>query len=135
MLLTTQTNYDKLGNKFVEGRPNQIIYYPPGDLGSGYDYGTIVLYPVPDANCAANDEIHIGYMAPYENAGASGDVLDFPSYWTNAITWGLAAQLGFEYHVPLAERAMIVKKADAHKEKALSFGTEEGSFNVQPRMY
>ena len=70
---------------------------------------------------------------PFEDFSLSTDIPDFPSYWFNALKWGLADQLAYEYGVGLAERSMITKKALYHKTQALSFGGEEGSLKIQPQ--
>jgi hypothetical protein len=75
--------------------------------------------------------ILIGQL-PFENFDINTDIPDFPSYWFNALIWGLASDLAYEYGVGLAERSMISKKAMEKKEAALSFGTEETSLYLRP---
>lgn len=70
---------------------------------------------------------------PFEDFDATADVPDFPQHWFNALVWGLADQLSYEYGVSMQNRAQISKKAQFHKDMALSYGTEEGSFKIQPQ--
>ena len=63
----------------------------------------------------------------------SADNPDFPSFYYNALVWNLAGQLSYEYSVPLAERAMIDKKADLHRQRAEGFDVEEGSLYLMPQ--
>lgn len=135
MIIVTKMDYEYLGQKQSTGRPNQLLYTPPGaNVVTVSDMiGTITVFPKPDTLSIANLKcVLIGHV-PFDDYSASSDVPDFPSYWFNAIKWGLAADLCFEYGVPFAERSMIMKQYLYHKNEALSFGTEEGSLWIQPR--
>ncbi len=135
ILVVPRMDYEYLGIKQATGRPNQLSYVPPGAgiITISDMKGVITVFPKPDAYTIANVTCVIIGQTPYEDYAASTDVPDFPSYWYNAIKWGLAAELAYEYGVPYAERAMIRKEALFHKNEALSFGTEEGSLWIQPR--
>ncbi len=125
--------YLLLGNKTSQGQPNQLFYQVPRAIqATGESFGEITLFPVPDAITVSNCELVILAQKPFDDFDAAGDTLDFPPYWINALVWGLAAALAYEYGIGLAERSMIAKKADKHKEAALSFGTEEGSMYLMP---
>jgi len=133
ILLLTRQEYNILGAKTTGGAPSQLWYNPPGNMGiSNSATGTVTLYPVPDATYVATGTIKFTGHKPFEDFDASTDVPDFPQYFYNALIWGLADQLSYEYGVSYAGRSMITKKADFHKQLALSFGTEEGSFRIQP---
>jgi len=131
IILITMQEYQMLGNKSSAGTPNQIYYKPPGPPSTEM-IGTITVYPVPDANAASTLNLYVLGMYPLEDFDAAGDLPDFPSFYYNALTWGLADQLSYEYGVPFAQQSMISKKADAHLEKALGFDREEGSLYLQP---
>lgn len=133
VLLIDHQRYLLLGNKAATGVPNQLFYQVPRAIqASGESYGELTLYPTPDAYTASNKELVVLAQKPLDDMDAAGDTMDFPPYWSNALVWGLAAALAYEYGVGLAERSMIAKKADGHKTAALSFGTEEGSLYVMP---
>ena len=120
-----------LGNKSSSGATSQIWYDPPGGAGSGTPLGNMSLYPVPDSTFASGNLILFTGHKPFQYFNASTDIPDVPPYFYNSLVWGLADQLAYEYGVSFAARSMITKKAEAHKEKALSFGVEEGSFKIQ----
>lgn len=135
MIIVPKFDYAILGNKQSTGRPSQLMYTPPGTntVGANGDFaGEIRVYPLPDAYTIANVTCGIIGQKPFEDFNASTDVPDFPSYWVNALKWGLADQLSYEYGLPYAERSMITKKAENHKQVALSFGSEEVSLFIQP---
>ncbi len=131
MLIITKADYDLYGVKTSTGQPSQLYYNPPGP-GLPEQQGTITLYPAPDTTTATNCTLVFTAMYPIMEFDVSTDNPDFPSYYFNALTWGLASQLAYEYGVPLAERSMITKMADMHLTKALGFDIEEGSFYIQP---
>lgn len=132
-LILTRYDYNMLSNKTQTGSPNQVYYDPPRAVGSsGVPYGTLYVWPVPDANYVSSGQIMISGYKMYDDMNSSTDTFDLPQYWQNALVWGLADQLAYEYGVGLSERAMISKKADAERQFALSFGTEEGSYKLQP---
>lgn len=132
LLLLTRDEYYLLGSKTSSGTPNQVWYNPPGANQNGVIQGTLTVYQVPDATAAADSVIYLTGIRPFEDFDNAADVPDFPQHWYNALKWGLADQLSYEYGVGLAERAMISKKADKHKEKALEGNVEEGSMFFQP---
>lgn len=134
IILLTRQEYEMLGNKTSGGTPNQLFYVTPGSpSGSGPQIsGTLTFYPVPDANCVATVSAYIAGLMPLDDFDASTDLPDFPSYYYNALSWGLADQLSYEYGLPFQLQSLINKKADAHLEKALEFGAEEGSLYLQP---
>lgn len=138
MVIITKQDYTYLGVKQSPARPNQLLYEVPGAqtglAGATSDMlGTITIYPLPDAISITNLSIGMVVQLPFQDFTTSTDVPDFPSYWNNALKWGLADDLAYEYGVGLSERSMISKKAAMKKEAALSFGTEEGSLYVWPR--
>lgn len=138
MIIITKQDYSIYGSKTAQARPSQFLYYPPGAntglAGTTQDFfGTVTLYPVPDTITAVNCTFTWIGQYSFQDFNASTDLPDFPSYWVNAIKWGLAAELTYEYGVGLSERAMIEKKAAAKKDLALSYGTEEGSLYIWPR--
>lgn len=134
--LITRDAYNLLPNKAQQGVTTQLYYSTPGNLtgGTGGEmFGTIYLYLTPDAEMANNVIYFVG-QKQFQDFDAAANQPDFPSYWINALKWMLADQLSYEYGVPLAERAMISKKAEQHRLRALSFGTEEGSLYITPGM-
>ncbi len=133
LLLIDRQRYLLMGNKTASGVPNQLFYQTPKAIqATGETVGTLTLYPVPDAYTVANKELVILAQKPFDDMDLASDTIDFPPYWINALVWGLASMLSYEYGLGLAERSMITKKAETHKNNALSFGTEEGSMYLMP---
>lgn len=71
-------------------------------------------------------------MAPFEGFISAADTPYFPREWNNALIYGVADLLAPEYGVPLNDRGMFRKEAEAHREMALDFGLENTSFTIQP---
>ncbi|MHB8739382.1 MAG: hypothetical protein ACYC9D_12460 [Candidatus Dormibacteria bacterium] len=135
MIPISRLDYNLMGVKASPGPPSQYWYNPPGNMGSGQALGVATLYPAPDAFTVANCKIILVGQTIYQDVGGDTDTIDFPSYWNDALSFGLASALAFEYKLPLQERSMIASEAKDRKDLALSFGTEEGSIFFQPRPY
>ena len=131
LILITKQEYDMLSVKSQTGQPNQLYYFPPGAVATE-QVGTIYLFPTPNSDTATNLRLYLTGMTSIMDFDASSDTADFPSFYYNALAWALADQLSYEYGVPYAQQAMITKKAEVHKEKALGFDREEGSLYLQP---
>jgi len=130
VIIITRQEYQILGQKESQGQPSQLWYDPPG---ANTKVGTCTMYPRPDNNAVTYSTLRFVGQKPFEYFNASTDIPDFPNYFYNAIKWGLADQLSYEYGVGMATRGQINKKAAFHKEEALAFGNEEGSFKIQPQ--
>lgn len=129
LLVITREEYQRLSAKDSTGTPSQVWYDPPGNYNQ---VGTATFFVAPDSNSVTYHTFYLVGQRPFEVFDASTDVPDFPKYWYNALAWGLADQLAYEYGVGVTEKAQITKKAESHKQKALDFGLEEGSIYFQP---
>lgn len=123
LLVYTHYDYDLLPINAANGEPINVFYQPFST------YGTIRLWPTP---VDSNTTITLVYQRPFEDMTSSTDDFDFPSYWTEALIYGLAWRLSPEYGIPLQDRSLLMKEAEFFHDKALSFGTEEGSLFLQP---
>ena len=134
LIILPYHDYNMLGNKTSPGTPSQIYYKTPAGPAGSEMVGTVYLYPVPDANFVTTNSGTIKFTgtAAFQDADSSSNNLDFPSCWLQAIIWGVADQMCYQVGVPLAERAMIAKKAQQETQMALNYGTEEGSFRIWP---
>lgn len=133
MLLVTRFDYNILSAKMNGTTPNQVFFDPPGAIGSSTQpYATVTVYPAPDATAVSNYTLVLVGQKMAEDFTAGTDTLDFPSYWINALVWGLANQIAAPTGTSLQERAYIKQMAKEEKDLALSFGTEEGSLRFQP---
>jgi hypothetical protein len=122
----SNTNYNILPLTNSSGTPVNLYYQPLST------YGTINLWPLP---ADATNTITIRYQRPFEDMVSSTDNLDFPSYWTEAVVYGLADRLAPEYGIPLEDRKLLSMQASAFHASALSFGGEESSVFFQPSNY
>lgn len=126
MNIYTHYDYNLLTTQDSAGYPIHLMYEPVLPNGS------INIWPTPDAYSIANRVIRIVYQRPFEDFVASTDTPDFPSYWSEALIYGLAWRIAPEYGVPILDQKNLAETAKYFLEKALSFGTEEGSLSIQP---
>lgn len=126
MNVYSNTNYNILPLTNSSGTPVNLHYQPLSN------YGTISLWPYP---VDSSTSITIRYQRPFEDMTSSVDNLDFPPYWTEAIIYGLADRLAPEYGIPLEDRKLLSTQASSFHAQALSFGSEESSFYLQPNNF
>jgi hypothetical protein len=123
MNVYTQHDYNLLPLATSSGTPINL-YYQPLET-----YGVINLWPIPSDSTTT---VSIVYQRPFEDMTSATDDFDFPSYWSEALIYGLAWRLAPEYGIPLQDRATMRQEAEYFHQQALSFGTEEGSLYFMP---
>ena len=125
--IQTHYNYNVTNPKSTDtGVPVNLEYEP------GNQQGNIRIWPTPDAYSIASRNITIVYQRPFEDMTASGDAVDFPQFWLEAVIYGLASRLAPEYGIPLPDRGDLRQEAMYFLNEAMSFGTEEGSIYFSP---
>lgn len=122
MNIYTHYNFDLLPNN-ASGTPVNLYYQPLST------YGTIRIWPSPQESTTT---ITLVYQRPFEDMVSATDDFDFPSYWMEAVIYGLAWRLSPEYGIPIQDRTILAKEAELFHQQALSFGSEEGSLYLQP---
>lgn len=122
----TQYNYNLLSTKINTGYPVHLWYQP------GNQTGTITIWPAPDSYTATNRVIYFVYQRPFDQFDNTTDTPDFPQVWLEPLIYSLAHRLAPEFGLPLAEQDKLNEMASSLITNALSFGTEEGSFFIQP---
>jgi hypothetical protein len=132
ILLITRHEYNMLGNKTQQGSPSQFWYDPPGSINGSENVGSCTIFVTPDDHYVTDSIIMFTGVKSIQDFDSSTDVMDFPQYWGNAVKWGLASELCYEYGVGLSERSQIERRAEKEKQMALSYGTEEGHLLIQP---
>lgn len=136
MEVYTNDYYNSLSMKEATGAPVGYFYQPFGP-GSTTDpaYGVLKIWPLPDSSYwQTNGQVYIRYQRPFQDVGSSTANLDFPQEWSRAIIYSLAYDLAPEYGIDMTQRQMLKADRDQLVAQALSFGTEQGSFNIQPRL-
>ena len=119
----TQYNYNLLPLAVSSGTPINL-YYQPKET-----FGEINLWPKPND---ATTTITIVYQNQFDDMLSANDDIDFPSWWTEAVIYGLAWRLSPEYGIPLQDRNLLMKEAEFFHQSALLFGQEEGSLYLMP---
>jgi hypothetical protein len=123
MEIKTHYDFNLLPVNATAGEPVNVFYQPFST------FGTLQLWPTPSDS---NTVIQLTYQRPFEDMNSSTDDFDFPSYWEEALIYGLAWRMSYEYGVPILDRQELQKAAEMFHDKALSFGTEEGSLFFMP---
>jgi len=121
----------------IEGREDFNIY-PTSSGGSPLkvnyqqfvNYGIISFWPSPSATNTST--VTLVYQRPFQFFTASGQTLDFPEEWYNAIIYSVAVLLAPEWGVPLPDRQVLKSEAKDYIETAQMTGQEAGSFFVSP---
>lgn len=108
------------------GTPVNVSYQP------FINFGTLYVWPTPDASVPAGTQVYLTYQEPVEVFTAGGQTADFPQEWQNALIYTLALVLADEYGLPVQDKQWLEKQADKHLNTALSFGTEDASLFIQP---
>jgi len=126
MNIYTQYNYNLLNAPLDQGYPVHLWYQP------GNQSGMINIWPAPDQASALYRQVWFVYQRPFDQFNASTDTPDFPQVWLEPLIYSLAHRLSPEYGTPLSEQDKLNETANQLIANALSFGTEEGSFFIQP---
>jgi hypothetical protein len=126
MNIYTQYNYNLLSTKINQGYPVHLWYQPENQAG------VITIWPAPDQYTATNRSIYFVYQRPFDQFDSGTDTPDFPQVWLEPLIYSLAHRMSPEFGLPLAEQDKLNETAAALIQNALSFGTEEGSFFIQP---
>src|SRR5579872_2739043 len=95
MNIYTHYDFNLLTSTQTTGVPINLWYEPLRTTGN------IHIWPIPDPTTQSLQNITITYQRLFDDMVNPGDSIDFPSYWTEAIIYGLAARLAPEYGIPL----------------------------------
>lgn len=93
------------------------------------------VYPPPDTTTAISKQIIVWVQIPMEDVTLSTDIVDIPSEWCRACTYGLALDLADKYGLPERKLDRLEKKAERLRAEAASFDVENSSvyFGVDPQ--
>lgn len=113
--LIGEVAYRQLSNKGSAGRPNQVYYQPT------LTNGKLFVWP---ANSGGVDKLYLISQPLVDDFDAASDNPDFPIEWSKAIIFGLAADLGPEYGIPVRFQDRLEAKANALLEALFDYDVE-----------
>lgn len=119
--------------QLTEGVPTQWSYQITAQAiaDNAADAGLLSVWP----RFANGDYyLEIRFQHPFDDLDASTNNLSFPSDWMEAVIYGLATRLAPEYQVDMNSRSLLIKEAEAAKQRAFGAYTEGASTLVFPRM-
>lgn len=123
-LISAQEYYD-LGDKSIEGTPNQIYYDPQIDLGKLY------IYNPADTNAAGND-IYLIYQRPFEVITAVTETFDFPEEWHIVLEYMLAVDLALRNGIKQSRIAQLKAQANEYFYEVSWWDVENVSTQIIP---
>lgn len=133
--IISQQEYYLLSSKSAAGRPTQLYFDATYDGSS--NQGTtatdsIYLWPVPDSTVATTYTLYFIYQRPLLDFNASGDALDMPQEWYEAIRLNLALKIAPEYGLQASDYDRLNREAQDALELALEWDTEQVSVYFAP---
>ena len=116
--LIGENEYRRQSNKTSDGPPVEIWYNPQGNQTTGK------LHVWPDNGGKNWDKIVLiaQHLADDFDTGANNP--DFPIEWSNALVWGLAAEICSEYGIPESEQGRLWQIAQHKLDKMLDYDQE-----------
>lgn len=134
--ITSGVKYD-LGQKSLY----DFNRLPQGAVGVPVNYtfapaiqgGTVSIWPLTsDSGTVTNKRIYIVYQKEFDGFTASGETLDFPQHWHQAIIYELALSLAPEVGLGLQDRQELRGQANTFRQIASQYGDEDGSIYFAP---
>lgn len=119
----SRQEYMQMSQKTAQGIVNSY-YYDPQLL-----QGVLYVYLTPNAQ--ANTVI-ITCQRPIQDMNSPTDSFDFPIEWLNALKFGLADQLCFDYDVPTAKADRLAKRAETMLEECADWDVEDADTFFSP---
>lgn len=123
LIQISRQEYDQMSQKTAQGIVNSY-YYDPQLL-----QGVLYVYLTPNAQ--ANTVI-LTCQRPIQDMLNPTDSFDFPIEWLNALKFGLAAELLFDYDIPDTKAQRIAKKAETMLEECADWDQEDADTFFTP---
>lgn len=117
--------YWALGDKTIQGIPNQLYYDPQVTLGKLY------IYNVADANAAGND-LYLVYQRPFEIISDLEDTFDFPEEWHLALEYLLAVDLALRNGIKQTRISQLKYEAQQYFNEVTWWDVENTSTQIIP---
>lgn len=130
MIIISNQEYNFLGSKFSTGTTNSVFYKPLRD------HGELKVFLAPDVNTASNYLLHLNVQRPIYDINKANEDFDFPSEWFQALRWGLASEMVFDFGLSDARASLIIQRAQQYKDRLMAWDVEYAStfFQVDQRM-
>ena len=106
---------NEIPSKIDTGVPSKLWHVK--DITSPYIY----MWPIPDLLTYVLHYRRVRYLNDFTSDYASGD---WPQSWIDAVVFGLAARIAFEYGVPIQEREELLATAERFEHIARGFNHE-----------
>ena len=116
-----ENEYRRQSNKTADGPPVEVWYNPQGNQSTGK------LHVWPDDGGANWDKIVLIAQHLPDDFDASSNNPDFPIEWSNALVWGLAAEIASEHGIPEREQGKLWTIAQHKLDKALDYDVENAN--------
>lgn len=136
MRQTIETPMNRLSRQVYFDQPNKTAspsipvsyYYDPQQAS-----GVLYLWPAPSAATIADYTINMTVVRRFDAVTSTGQTLDVPEEWQEAIVWGLADRLETEYPVNDSRLAgKVTAYAVATYNALRSWDNENASIMLQP---
>jgi len=118
----TDEEYDNIPDKDASGPP-VYLHMRHEVLFTGVSAINMSLWPVPGADEDTLD-LHYRMILRLQDFDATGDNPDFPVWASDALIYGLAAELAYEYSLPPIEKAALEAKAEKLFQEVLDSSTQ-----------
>ena len=115
----------EITDKSDEDRPREAVFVKSL---TATDTRVLRLYPIPDEVYA----VYYGKVRLLRDMDAANENPDFFVSWMNALSYGLAAELSDEYHLPMQERQRLDAKASAKFNAAKRHSKQPTDIEVVP---
>lgn len=123
LIQISRQEYTQMSQKTAQGTVNSYYYDPQTNQGVLY------LYLTPDAQ---GNSVIITCQRPIQDMLNSTDAFDFPIEWLNALKFGLANEMSYDYTIPAQKADRIAKRAAELLEKACGFDQEDADTFFTP---
>lgn len=117
--LESHQHYFRLPDKSSRGVVSEVTY------DRTLPEGVMYVWQTPQNSA---DQLRVTYERKIEDFINNDDCPDFPKYWMEALTFGLADRLSAKYNVSVTRKADIQRLASEALEQALSF--DNANYNV-----
>ena len=132
VMLIGRVNYEQQTNKFSDGDPTQLCFEGMvAERTSSALHSRVLVWPI-------NNSMNVDYLNLItehyvDDLDSASQNPQFPAEWANALIWNLAAELAFEYGLPVKDRQQLLMVAGSKKANLVnSSDLENASVSLEP---